>query len=333
MTSAGNRPESPAPSLLSISGLSVSFATDDGTVRAVDDVSLNVGRGEVLGLVGESGCGKSVTAMSALRLVPSPPGTIEAGRVEFHGRDLLRIPSAELRRIRGKSISMIFQEPMTALSPLHRIGRQLVETQQLHYRIRRDDAWRTGEEWLRKVGVADAARNMHAYPHQLSGGMRQRAMIAMALMLEPELIIADEPTTALDVTIQAQVFDLMREMRKEDSSLLLITHDMGVIWEMCTRVAVMYASEIVETGEIRQLFSRPLHPYTEALLASIPSLGGDRRRLQAIEGQVPSPLEYPSGCRFRDRCGYALDRCAEEHPALTSVGHVEARCFLAEERA
>ena len=319
--------------LLSIQELCVSFDTDEGVVRAVDHVSLDILRGEVLGLVGESGCGKSVTAMSILRLIPSPPGRIDSGRILFRDGDLLTLPIRELRDVRGRHISMIFQEPMTALSPLHRIGRQLADTIRYHEKISARKARQAGEEWLDKVGLPDAAERMHSYPFQLSGGMRQRVMIATALMLQPALVIADEPTTALDVTIQAQVFDLMRAMRKRETSLLLITHDMGVIWEMCDRVAVMYASEIVETGPVLELFATPLHPYTEALLAAIPSLAGEGARLPAIPGQVPSPLEYPAGCRFRERCRYAFDRCAVEHPPLCTIGNRTARCFLAEERA
>ena len=316
------------PPLLEIKNLTVTFDTDEGTVLAVDDVSLSIERGEVLGLVGESGCGKSVTAMSILRLIPSPPGRIESGRVLFLGEDLLALPIRKLRDVRGKAISMIFQEPMTALSPLHRIGRQLVETLQTHQAISNHDAWQFATEWLRKVGIADAHERMYSYPHQLSGGMRQRVMIAMALMLDPQLVIADEPTTALDVTIQAQIFDLMREMKKRDTTLLLITHNMGVIWEMCTRVVVMYASQIVELATVSEIFRSPLHPYTEALLASIPSVSERKSKLETIAGQVPSPLSYPKGCRFRDRCRYAFDRCSREDPPLYEIGDRRARCFL-----
>jgi peptide/nickel transport system ATP-binding protein/oligopeptide transport system ATP-binding protein len=321
-------------SLLEIENLSVSFATDEGRVQAVDNVSLRLDRGETLGLVGESGCGKSVTALSILRLIPSPPGRIEAGRVRLDGEDVLRLPPGRLRHVRGRSVGMIFQEPMTALSPLHRVGAQLAEAVRLHADVSRAEAWRQAGEWLAKVGVPDPAERLYAYPHQLSGGMRQRVMIAAALMLDPDLIVADEPTTALDVTIQAQIFDLIRDMRRQNAALLLITHDMGVIWEMCDRVAVMYASEVVEVGPLRPLFARPLHPYTEALLASIPSRAAKGRRLRTIEGQVPSPLDYPAGCRFRERCPYAFARCAMERPALTDPGDGrQARCFLAEERA
>ena len=317
--------------LIEIRGLSVSFDTDEGAVNAVDDVSLDIRKGEILGLVGESGCGKSVTSLSILRLIPQPPGHIDSGEILFRGNDLLKLPIRKLRHVRGAAIGMIFQEPMTALSPLHRIGRQLVETQQTHHDLGHAEAWKNGEDWLQRVGIPDAAERMYAYPHQLSGGMRQRVMIAMALMLEPEVIIADEPTTALDVTIQAQVFDLMQTMKGGETSVLLITHDMGVIWEMCERVAVMYASEIVEIGTREDVFAQPQHPYTEALLTSIPSLSGKRGKLEAIEGQVPSALNYPQGCRFRERCKHAFDRCAAEHPPLYGTSERGARCFLRED--
>ena len=319
--------------LLAVEDLSVVFRTDEGLVHAVDGVSFRLFPGEVLGIVGESGCGKSVTALSTLRLIPSPPGRITGGRVHFDGKNLLGIPIRKLRRIRGNDISMVFQEPMTALSPLHRIGKQMVETLQTHRDIGRKEAWHTGADWLTRVGIADAAERMYAWPHQLSGGMRQRVMIAMALMLHPRLVIADEPTTALDVTIQAQIFELMQDMKQRDMGLILITHDMGVIWEMCTRVVVMYASEVVEQAAVGDLFGTPLHPYTEALLEAIPSLDGPRGRLQAIEGQVPSAIGYPAGCRFRDRCRYAFDRCSREHPPLYRLGTREARCFLREKEA
>jgi oligopeptide/dipeptide ABC transporter ATP-binding protein len=317
--------------LLRIADLSISFATDEGTVRAVDHVSLDIHAGEVVGLVGESGCGKSVTCLSILRLIPMPPGRVDSGRILFEGRDLLTMPIDELHGIRGSRISMIFQEPMTALSPLHRIGAQLAEALRLHRPVSRRAARQAGVEWLMRVGIPDPSACMNSYPHQLSGGMRQRVMIAMALMLDPALIVADEPTTALDVTIQAQVLDLMREARKAETALLLVTHDMGVIWEMATRVAVMYAAEIVETAEVQELFREPLHPYTEALLHSVPSLAEGQARLDPIPGQVPSALNYPSGCRFRDRCRYAFGRCAAEHPPLYVRDGRQARCFLLDE--
>jgi oligopeptide/dipeptide ABC transporter ATP-binding protein len=317
--------------LLSIENLTVEFQTDNGRIRAVDHISFDIGRGEIVGLVGESGCGKSVSALSILRLVPSPPGEIVDGTITFDDRDLLTLPIRELRTIRGRAISMIFQEPMTALSPLHRIGRQLVEAIQLHHRVSYRAAHKMAQEWLGKVGIGDPAERMRAYPHELSGGMRQRVMIAMALMLEPQLIIADEPTTALDVTIQAQVFDLILEMKREDTSMLLITHDMGVVWELCSRVIVMYAGQIVEEGTIEEIYTDALHPYTRGLLATIPTPEMAGKPIPAIPGQVPSPADYPAGCRFCNRCRYAFDRCEREVPPLFYHGKRSARCFLAEE--
>jgi len=316
--------------LLKINNLTVAFRTDEGVFNAVDDVSFHINRGEIVGLVGESGCGKTVTALSILRLIPSPPGIIEKGEISFNDRDLLKFDATQIRKIRGKAISMIFQEPSTALSPLQRIGRQMVEALQLHEKLSKKEAWNIAENWLEKVRIPDVGERMFAYPHQLSGGMQQRIMIAMALMLEPELIIADEPTTALDVTIQAQVFELIREMRQEQTSILLITHDMGVIWEMCDRVLVMYASRIAEEGTKTSIFSEPAHPYTRGLLKSIPKLKGTKERLKAIPGQVPSPLQYPSGCHFRDRCPHEFERCAKEAPQLINLsdGHKVA-CFIA----
>ncbi len=313
--------------LLQIQNLSVSFRTDEGLIRATDQVSFSINRGEVFGLVGESGSGKTVTAMSILRLIPSPPGKIDSGTILFEGRDLLRMPIAELRAIRGHKISVIFQEPMTALSPLHRIGAQLVEALRFHQNISPPAAQDIARTWLEKVGIPDPSSALQAYPHQLSGGMRQRVMIAMALMLQPALIIADEPTTALDVTVQAQVLDLMRLMKAADTSILLITHDMGVIWEMCDRMAVMYASEVVETGTVAEIFQSPQHPYTQALLAAIPTLANRRDRLATIPGQVPSPLQYPAGCHFQPRCPHAFNRCST-HPPLYGPETRAARCFL-----
>ncbi len=316
--------------LLEVNNLSVSFETDEGLLKAVDDISFYLDKGETLGLVGESGCGKSVTALSLLRLIPSPPGKIEKGRVVFNTRDLMEMDPVEIRKIRGRGISMIFQEPSAALSPLLKIGNQMVEALQLHSELSKKEAWGIAENWLAKVRIPDAGERMYAYPYQLSGGMQQRIMIAMALMMQPELIIADEPTTALDVTIQAQVFDLIREMRQLHTSLLLITHDMGVIWEMCDRVIVMYASRIVEEGRREDIFANPVHPYTKGLLDSIPVLSGEKgARLRAIPGNVPSPLEYPSGCHFRDRCTFSFGRCALETPYALPVdnGH-RAACFL-----
>ncbi len=318
--------------LLNVEDLVVTFRTDEGLVRAVDHVSFEVMPGEVLGIVGESGCGKSVTAMSLLRLIPQPPGNIESGKAWFGGRDLLSLPIKELRRIRGQEIGMIFQEPMTALSPLHRVGRQLVETQQFHRSIDRKTAWRIATEWLTKVGIPDAEERMYAYPYELSGGMRQRVMIAMALMLEPKLVIADEPTTALDVTIQAQILDLLKAMKSRDTAVIFITHDLGVVRDMCNRMMVMYASEVVETGTVDEIFARPAHPYTEALLKANPALAGKAKRLETIPGQVPSALAYPTGCRFRERCRYAIAACSSTHPALSAMGGRSSRCILSDGR-
>jgi peptide/nickel transport system ATP-binding protein/oligopeptide transport system ATP-binding protein len=316
--------------LLDIRNLTVSFKTDDGIFNAVDNVSFHVKSGEIVGLVGESGCGKSVTSLSILKLIPSPPGKVESGQIYYNGQDLLKMDAADLRNTRGKSISMIFQEPLSALSPLQRIGQQLVEALQLHNDVSKKDAWRFAENWLEKVRIPDAGERMFSYPFQLSGGMQQRVMIAMAMMLEPNLIIADEPTTALDVTIQAKIFALIKEMRQEKTSILLITHDMGVIWEMCDRVVVMYASRIAEEAGKDDIFALPAHPYTRGLLQSIPKLAVDTERLEAIPGQVPSPLNYPSGCHFRDRCSYAFDRCAQENPPLIKLGDGHrAACWIA----
>jgi len=315
--------------LLDIQNLSVAFDTDDGPLHAAEDVSFSIGHGEVVGLVGESGCGKSVTALSLLRLIPIPPGRILSGKVLFEGRDLLHLPTPELQTIRGRRISVIFQEPQAALSPLHTVGAQLIETLQLHLVLDHQAAKNIALDWLKKTGIPDPEERMRAYPYQLSGGMLQRVMIAMALMLEPSLIIADEPTTALDVTIQAQILDLLLEMKSRDTSLLIITHDLGVVWEMCDRILVMYAAKIVEEGPRDKIFTTPAHPYTQALLESAISLTSRSERLSSIEGQVPSPLSYPAGCRFADRCKFIFPRCRQELPPLYDVApdHHSA-CFL-----
>ncbi|MBA2881244.1 peptide/nickel transport system ATP-binding protein/oligopeptide transport system ATP-binding protein [Desulfosalsimonas propionicica] len=315
--------------LLSVDNLAIEFATDEGVIRAVDGVSFAIRAGESLGLVGESGCGKSVTALGLIRLIASPPGRIVSGSVHFDGRELLQINTRDLRAVRGNEISMIFQEPLSALSPLHRIGRQLTEAIGFHHRMSKKAAREYAVSWLQKVGIPDAQSRMDAYPFQLSGGMQQRVMIAMALMLSPKLVIADEPTTALDVTTQAQIFAKIREMKENRTSLLLITHDMGVVWEMCDRVIVMYASRIVETADIETLFAAPAHPYTRGLMAAIPKLAGGRNHLTDIPGQVPSPLDYPAGCRFQDRCPDVFERCRTQDPDLVTCGkdHLAA-CFL-----
>ena len=320
--------------LLEVKELTVQFDTEAGPLTAVNNVSFTVNEGEVLGVVGESGCGKSVTAMSILRLIPRPPGRFVNGEILFKGQDLLSVPLNELRHIRGQHISMIFQEPMTALSPLKRVGRQMAESLRIHDPdLTKAQAWDKATQWLSSVGIPEPAEHIHNYPFQLSGGMRQRVMIAMALMLHPALIIADEPTTALDVTIQAQVFDLIRDMKADDTSMLLITHDMGVIWELCDRVIVMYASHIVEEGQKDDLFRDPRHPYTRGLLRAMPQLDADVEQLEAIEGQVPSPLQYPPGCNFYERCPIAVERCRTEEPPLEQMtdGRLVA-CFRAAEQ-
>ena len=316
--------------LLAIRDLHVRFDTEAGSVHAVDGVSLELHRGEVLGLVGESGCGKSALAMSVPRLLPMPPARIEAGGIMLDGRRLDTLAPEALQGLRGRRIGVIFQEPQTALSPLHRVGDQIAEAIRLHRRLPRAELRRQVEEWLGRVGIPEPAARARSWPHELSGGMQQRIMIAMALVHDPDLVIADEPTTALDVTTQAQVLALMRSLHRRQSGLLLITHDMGVIWEMATRVAVMYAGQIVETATCRQLFAQPRHPYTRALLAALPSAATRGKRLQAIPGQVPSPLDWPAGCRFRGRCAYAQPRCAAGDPGLLPCGDEHAcRCFLA----
>jgi peptide/nickel transport system ATP-binding protein/oligopeptide transport system ATP-binding protein len=321
----------PETRLLTVSGLTVSFTTDDGMFKAADNISFHIDRGENVGLVGESGCGKSVTALSIPRLIPSPPGNVDSGKIWFNGRDIMSMNSEQMMDIRGRAMSMIFQEPLSALSPLHRIGRQMTETLLLHQNMSKKEAWQFAELWLQKVGIPDAPERMFAYPFQLSGGMQQRIMIAMALMLSPQLIIADEPTTALDVTTQAQVFELIKAMKQKHSSMLLITHDMGVVWEMCERILVMYASRIVESGSREDIFSNPKHPYTIGLLNAIPKLTGERMALTDIPGQVPSPFDYPKGCHFAKRCSFSMEKCLTQSPPFYAcgTGH-QAACFLLE---
>ena len=322
--------------LLEVAGLKTHFFTRDGVVRAVDDVSFSVRAGETLALVGESGCGKSVTSLSILRLIASPPGRTVAGRVTFAGRDLLVLPEAEMRKVRGDAISMIFQEPMTSLTPVLTIGRQIAEALTLHRGLGRADALARAVEMLALVNMSEPERRVRQYPHQLSGGMRQRVMIAMALACNPKLLIADEPTTALDVTIQAQILDLMRALKdKTGAAILLITHDLGVVAEMAQRVVVMYAGRKVEEAPVAALFARPRHPYTQGLLHSIPRLGavgsGVRARLAEIPGMVPSLREAIPGCIFAPRCAYATERCRREYPPLEQKadGHTVA-CWEAD---
>lgn len=324
--------ETERPTVLRIEELAVSFDTEDGAIAAVDTVSLEVRRGEVLGLVGESGCGKSVTALSVLRLIPSPPGRIVSGRIWFEGHDLRAMPMERIRQVRGQKISMIFQEPMTALSPLHLVGDQVCEAVLLHRSQPLHEVQSVAREWLRRVGIPDPERCMESYPHQLSGGMRQRVVIAMALTMNPALLIADEPTTALDVTIQAQVLDLLRDIKGPGMAILFITHDMGIVWELCDRVAVMYAGEVVEEGGVQDVFAAPAHPYTEALLGSIPARTPKGKRLVAIPGQVSRHQSGSKACRFADRCRYAGRQCLSDHPAMRVSGERAARCVQAARR-
>ena len=322
-----------ADPLLSIENLRTFFYTDAGVARAVDGVSFEIGAGETVGLVGESGCGKSVTALSILRLI-APPGRIEPGsRMLFEGRDLLQLAEEEMRRVRGNRIAMIFQEPMTALNPVFTVGDQIAEVARVHEHATRKAAWKRAVEMMELVGIPAPDERAKEYPHQLSGGMRQRIVIAMALVMKPALVIADEPTTALDVTIQAQILDLLKDLQQRfGTSILLITHDMGVVAETASRVIVMYGGEIVEHAPVDRLFAAPHHPYTEGLLGAMPRVGQERERLQTIPGTVPPPTHWPTGCRFHDRCQYAWERTALEHPPLYEIakGH-QSRCHLAEE--
>ena len=304
----------PGEMLLQIRDLRTAFHTRRGTALAVDGVSLDVRRGETLCLVGESGCGKSVTALSILRLV-SPPGRIDGGSIVFAGRDLLSLSERAMRQVRGARISMVFQEPMTSLNPVFTIGQQIVEAVELHQSVRDDEAQARAVEMLRRVGIPDPEIRLDDYPHQLSGGMKQRAMIAMALVCQPSLLLADEPTTALDVTIQAQILDLIRDLQRSmGMAVILITHDLGVVAEMADQVAVMYAGRIVELATVNNLFGHPLHPYTVALFHSLPSAHAEGERLNVIRGQVPSSFAYPPGCRFCERCDRAVERCQREYP-------------------
>jgi len=319
--------------LLEVRGLRTSFHTRDGVVRAVDGIDFHVDRGEIMGIVGESGCGKSVTSLSIMGLV-AKPGRVEAGEILFDGQDLVKLPSDQMRRLRGDRISMIFQQPTSSLNPVWDVGTQLTEVLRVHRSMKKRPAWQRAGELLKMVGIPDPDRRLKAYPHEMSGGMAQRVMIAMALALEPELLIADEPTTALDVTIQAQILDLMRNLRKETgTAIILITHDLGVVAEMCDRVAVMYAGEIVEQTDVTSLFRDPLHPYTRGLIGSIPVVGEIKDELAVIPGSVPNLIDLPKGCRFAPRCAA---RVAEDvamaidvHPELRPVatGH-DVRCWL-----
>jgi oligopeptide/dipeptide ABC transporter ATP-binding protein len=317
--------------ILEVRNLSTHFHTRAGTIRAVEDVSFVIERGRTLALVGESGSGKSVTSLSIMRLI-MPPGEIASGEIIFDGRDLMKLGADEMRRLRGREIAMIFQDPMTSLNPVYTVGDQIREVVQLHEGISRRSAWAKGVEMMGRVRIPDAERRARAYPFELSGGMRQRVMIAMALACNPKLLIADEPTTALDVTIQAEILELIRSLKSEfDLSMLLITHDLGVVAETADRVAVMYAGRIVEESPVREAFYNPRHPYTEGLLRSVPRLteeGIRQRRLQTIEGTVPSLLDLPEGCKFATRCPYVITECELREPALLEVSETHrARCI------
>ncbi len=319
--------------LLEVTNLQTHFPTRAGLVRAVDGVSFYLDSGELLGLVGESGCGKSITALSIMRLI-APPGKIVGGEITFDGKNLLKLSEAEMRQIRGDDIAMIFQDPMTSLNPVFTVGEQIAEALRLHRKLSRKAARAAAIEAMREVSIPDPARRVDDYPHQLSGGMRQRVMIAMALACDPKLLVADEPTTALDVTIQAQILELLDVLRKNrELAVLLITHDLGVVAEVADRVAVMYTGRIVEESPVEELFARPKHPYTEGLLRSVPKLTTEhvtkKERLETIEGTVPSPTNLPPGCHFAPRCVYRMPRCTEEDiPLYDLEGDVKVRCVL-----
>ena len=313
--------------LLKVDTLSTWFYTDDGIVKAVNDVSFSLNKGHTLGIVGESGCGKSITSLSVMRLIDSPPGKIVGGKIVFKGEDLLVKSEEEMRRVRGKRIAMIFQEPMTSLNPVYTVGRQIEEALLIHESMTKKEAKRRALEMLRLVRIPLPEKRFNEYPHQLSGGMRQRVMIAIALACSPELLICDEPTTALDVTIQAQILALIDELKeKTGTSVIMITHDLGVISEITDEVLIMYAGEIVEYAPKAQLFKNPLHPYTQGLIACVPKLGRDSDRLQTIEGTVPSFDDMPAGCTFWPRCPFAESICKEKKPPLIDCGNRTVRC-------
>lgn len=318
--------------LLEVKNLRTHFFTEDGVVPAVDGVDFELKPGETLGIVGESGCGKSVTSISVLGLVPNPPGKIIDGEILFEGRDLIKLPESEMQKIRGNDIAMIFQEPMTSLNPVFTIGRQIAEAIMLHQKVDKKGARERCIEMLKLVGIPRAEEAVDEYPHQFSGGMRQRAMIAMALSCNPKLLIADEPTTALDVTIQAQIIELMKDLKEKlNTAIMLITHDLGVVAEMADHVIVMYAGRVVEEADVIDLFKDPKHPYTIGLMKSKPTLEGNARRLDVIPGAVPNPLSMPKGCAFNPRCPHAMDICREKMPNLINIeGNRKVRCWLYE---
>jgi peptide/nickel transport system ATP-binding protein/oligopeptide transport system ATP-binding protein len=320
--------------LLEVQRLKTNFYTFEGIARAVDNVSFFLEEGETLGLVGESGCGKSVTALSVMRLIKNPPGKIEAGEIFFEGADLLKLSESRMRSIRGARISMIFQEPMTSLNPVYTIGHQISEMYEIHKRIGKKESWNRAVETLQQVQMPSPHKRAHEYPYQLSGGMRQRAMIAMAMACNPKILIADEPTTALDVTIQAQILDLMLKLKEDfGAAVLIITHDLGVVAEIAQRIVVMYAGQVVEEGTTQDIFNHPSHPYTRGLLRSVPKLGErsqrGRTRLLEITGMVPSLYELPQGCNFNPRCKHAMDICRQTPPEFAELeGIHRMRCYL-----
>jgi oligopeptide/dipeptide ABC transporter ATP-binding protein len=319
--------------LLKIDALKTVFRTEAGIARAVDGVSFSIGRGETVGLVGESGCGKSVTALSIMRLVTDPPGRIEGGSVIFEGRDLLGLSEKEMRNVRGNEISIIFQEPLSSLNPVFTCGEQIREAIALHQKLGRRKSREKAVEMLRLVRIPDPGKRYSSYPHQMSGGMRQRVMIAMALSCQPKLLIADEPSTALDVSVQAQIIELLTELRKEmGMAVLLITHDLSVVAQLADRVVVMYAGAVVEESPVDGLFGSPAHPYTKGLIDSLPRLGQRLERLPMIPGTVPDPLDLPEGCRFSDRCQSRFSKCSVEPPLFELPGGSRSRCWLCEGR-
>ncbi len=333
MTRTLDRPQTPTveatENLLEVRDLRTHFHVMDGTVKAVDGVSFAVRRGETLGVVGESGCGKSVTALTIMRLLDSPPAEIVSGQILFEGTDVLTLKEDKMRHLRGNEMAMIFQEPMTSLNPVFTVGDQISEQVKAHLKVKKREAWERATESLRLVGISFPERRVKQYPHELSGGMRQRVMIAMALSCEPKLLIADEPTTALDVTIQAQILELIKKIQADTgTALLLITHDLGVVAEMVHDVVVMYAGRVVESGTVEEVLLQPKHPYTEGLLASIPSKGMRGQRLNVIKGAVPNPFNMPAGCNFTPRCPYAFEPCPQHDPRIDEGGGPPAACWL-----
>jgi oligopeptide/dipeptide ABC transporter ATP-binding protein len=317
------------PPLLQVRDLRTYFRVMDGTVKAVDGVSFSISRGQTLGIVGESGCGKSVTALTIMRLLDTPPAQIASGEILFEGRDILSMPEEKMRHLRGNEMAMIFQEPMTSLNPVFTVGRQIEEAVSLHLRVNKREARDRTIEALRLVGINSPERRVKQYPHEMSGGMRQRVMIAMALSCEPKLLIADEPTTALDVTIQAQILELIRKIQADTgTALMLITHDLGVVAEMVHDVVVMYAGRVVEQGTVHDVLLQPKHPYTEGLLASIPSKGSRGKRLNVIRGTVPNPFNMPQGCNFAPRCPYRFEPCPDHDPRIEDPGGPPVACWL-----